>query len=100
MANVGTPKYKDLLNNKTIEKLKAAAEEINANFKMLANDISVANREDDKYEKYMPQYLNDLRSLRKMRDASSEIMGICDEICFILGARTLESRIYSNSEEE
>ena len=100
MANVGTPKYKDLLNNQCLEKLKTAIQNINTNFKLIANDTAVSNREDTNYVKYMPQYFNDLHAIMKMRANASEVLDMCDEINFMISKRALENHVHIDNEED
>ena len=99
-AQVGITTYKDLLNKKNISKLNEAIQGVCINFKKLANDTAIENRESDKYEEYVPQYTKDLQSIVDLRNYASIILNLCDEINFNISRRSIEQHIYNWDDED
>lgn len=99
-AQLGITTYKDLLNKKNLAKLNEAIQGVCINFKKLANDNSIENRESEKYEEYMPQYTSDLQSIINIRTYASTILNLCDEINFNISKRSIEQHIYNWDDED
>lgn len=99
MAQIGITKYRDLLNKTKLQKLKDEIQDVNIEYKKIANDLAVENRESEIFEQYIKQYSSDLQSLINMRKHAAEILRLCDEMTFIISRRSIQQHVYNWDDE-
>ena len=99
MSQIGITTYKDLVNAKHLGKLKEDVEGICINYKNLANDTSIENRESELFEQYTAQYQKDIQSIINIRNFCADLINRCDMINFIISKRSIEQHVYNWDDE-
>jgi len=94
-AQVGIPKYKDLLNNIEIVKLKELIDTICIDYSKLVSKEAVDNRESDKYETYIKQFSVDIIHLKDMVDGAQKLVNKINEDLFMISTRSVNNRLYN-----
>ena len=94
-AQVGIPKYKDLLNNTEIAKLKDLIDTICIDYSKLVSKEAVENRESDKCEEYSKQFSIDIIHLQDMVDGAQKLVNQINNDLFIISTRSISNRLYN-----
>lgn len=100
MGQVGTPKYKDLINKEKLLKMKEAIQNITLAYKILSDEKSVNNRESEIFEQYVPQYNEDMIALKTLRDNAIKVMDACNESLYNISARAIAKHFYEWDEDD
>jgi len=93
MSQIGIPKYKDLLNNVELNKIKDYLNIICIDFANLTSENAVKNREDDRFEKYTNQYSVDMIKLKDMVLRTQELQNKLNDILFTISTRLVNERL-------
>lgn len=99
-AQVGIPKYKDLLNKQKIGDLSNNVKSLNLRFNMLASEKAVANRESELFEQYTTQYNEDMQNIDFIRQYAQNIVNMCNDINFMLSKRAIQYHVYEFDNDE
>lgn len=93
MSQIGIPKYKDLLNNVELNKIKDYLNIICIDFANLTSENAVKNREDDRFEIYTNQYSVDMIKLKDMALRTQELQNKLNDILFTISTRLVNERL-------
>ena len=93
-AQVGIPKYKDLLNKTKLADMTNNVRTLNVRYNMLTAEKAVENRESELFEQYTKQYQEDMQNIDFIRQYAQNLVNICNEMSFILSKRAIQYHVY------
>ncbi len=100
MAQVGIPKYKDLLNNKKIQEMQNNIKALVLRYNMMSSDMAIQNRESELFNDYVNQYKTDIDNISMIRQYAQHLVDICNEMNFIISKRSIQKHVYNWDDEE
>ena len=96
MAKIGVPKYRDVVNAETINKIKDSLNALCIQYNNFVSEKSVSNRESDLWDIYKGQYNLDFKTLAEMRGNAQAIADVCNAALYTISSRALYEHVYVN----
>lgn len=93
-AQVGIPKYNDLLNANYLDSLKDKISKICLFYGKLANKDSIENRESDNFNTYIDQYNKDMTSVKELCGWSQQLLNELNNILYMISTRSVQNHIF------
>lgn len=93
-AQVGIPKYKDIVNKKFLDELKNNINLLCVIYGKLASKNGIENRESDNYEQYKTQYEKDIVQLEEISAFAQKLLNKSNEAIFEISKRAIENHIF------
>lgn len=101
MANqIGIPRYRDLLNTQKLADMSNNVRSLVVRFNMLSSENAIANRENETFDVYMNQYVDDMQNIDMIRQYAQNLVDLCNKANFIISKRSIEKHVYNWDDED